>query len=259
MEISVIGYKGFIGSAVVRGIERLGHKTICVGRSDELSLHSQIVIDCNGNSSKFQVNNNPEQGFVDIVEAVSDRVMQSNVNARFIYISSGEVYGNEQNDSKEVDLIEVQGLSHYGRLKFEAEELIRNQFNNHLIVRPSGFVGAGLKKNPIFDMLHGSQVFVHEESLFQFCDVDWFADTIAHMALKSFVGTLNVSTTGSISIKEVAETMKVRQPKVATDAKFELHKLNTDLLSTFIEVPSTFSHVERYILSVKNPNGQENI
>lgn len=255
MHISVVGYQGFIGSAVVRAIERVGLHSICVGRTDKLSPHTQLVIDCNGNSSKFLTNKNPKVGYLDIVESVSERMMQLQGDPRYVYISSGEVYGEEQDYSKEVDPIEILELSCYGKFKFEAEGLVRDRFGNHLIVRPSGFVGVGLKKNPIFDLMQASQVFVHEESLFQFCDVDWFADTILNVALKNFIGTLNVSALGSISIKDVTEQMKIQRPKFAPEARLELHRLNTELLSKFIEVPSTFTHVESYVTSIKNQNG----
>jgi nucleoside-diphosphate-sugar epimerase len=181
--------------------------------------------------------------------------MQLEGDPRYVYVSSGEVYGDEQDYSKEIDPIDILEISNYGKFKFEAEELIRDEFRNHLIVRPSGFVGVGLKKNPIFDLMQGSQVFVHEESLFQFCDVDWFADTILNVALEDFIGTINVSASGSISIKGVIEQMKIQRPKFAPETRIELHRLNTDLLSIFVEVPSTFTHVRNYIHGVTNQNG----
>jgi nucleoside-diphosphate-sugar epimerase len=254
MNISVVGYQGFIGSAIVRAMERRGLRPSCIGRNDLINSKSELIIDCNGNSSKFQTNNNPNLGLTEIVGAVSERIKQVQKRSRYIYISSGEVYGHEQHDSKESDKVKIEELSLYGNFKYQAEELVTSQLLNYLIIRPSGFVGEGLKKNPIFDLLNNSRIFVHQESEFQFCDVDWFADLVVTMALTEFVGVLNVSATGSVSIKEVTEKLRIPPPLVESGATLEIHKLNTELLSNFIEVPSTFIHVQNYILGVQGQN-----
>jgi nucleoside-diphosphate-sugar epimerase len=254
MNISVVGYQGFIGSAMIRAIESAGLRPNCVGRNDEIEPNSDLVIDCNGNSSKFQTNANPSLGQKEIVESVSDRLNQVQKFTRYVYISSGEVYGNEQNNSKEIDLIHTRDLSYYGQFKFQAEELVKKHLRNHLIIRPSGFVGQGLKKNPIFDLLNKSQIFVHEESQFQFCDVDWFADAVVSMALTDFVGVLNISSSGSVSIKEIIGSLKIQTPLIPGEANIEIHKLSTDLLSTFIEVPSTSRQVQSFIAKVTGEN-----
>ena len=232
---------------MIRACQRTGREFIGYGRSDVVSNNCELIIDCNGNSKKYEVNQNPERGHNSIVESVSKRLLQTKNHQKYIYLSSGEVYGSQQALSLESDPINAEVLSIYGSLKFEAEELIRAQREDCLIIRPSGFVGYGLLKNPIYDLLHSNVLFVHPESQFQFCDVDWFADTVVWLGLQELTGTWNVSATETVSIKEVSEMAKLTIDQVLPDALIEQHELSIEKLRKLIDIPTTRDVVNSFL------------
>jgi plasmid maintenance system antidote protein VapI len=125
--------------------------------------------------------------------------------------------------------------------------LIRALRENSLIIRPSGFVGYGLLKNPIYDLLYSNKLFVHPESQFQFCDVDWFADTVVWMSLQELTGIWNVSATETVSIKEVSEMANLTIGEVLPDALMEQHELSTEKLGKLIEIPATGDVVKLFL------------
>ena len=55
---------------------------------------------------------------------------------------------------------------------FRSEQLVRAAHPEWLVVRMGGFVGPGLKKNAIFDMLSGDPVWLAPESALQFISTD---------------------------------------------------------------------------------------
>lgn len=232
---------------MIRACQRTGHEFMGYGRSDVVGKNCELVVDCNGNSKKFEVNQNPERGYDSIVASVSKRLEQANKTQKYIYLSSGEVYGYQQIKSLETDEIDVSKVSIYGKLKLEAEELIKSQQVKNLIVRPSGFVGYGLLKNPIYDLLHGSKLFVHPESRFQFCDVDWFADTVIWLGLQEATGIWNISASGTVSINDVSKMARVKIGEVNPGAAIEHHELSTEKLGKQIAVPSTFDVVNEFL------------
>jgi nucleoside-diphosphate-sugar epimerase len=245
--IGIIGYEGFIGSAMVRACQRAGHDFIGYGRNAIVTDNCELIIDCNGNSKKYEVNQNPIRGYDSIVASVSKRLEQANKNQKYIYLSSGEVYGSQQVKSLETDDIDVSEVSIYGNLKLQAEELIKIHQEKSLIVRPSGFVGYGLLKNPIYDLLHGSKLFVHPESRFQFCDVDWFADTVIWLGLQEASGVWNVSAAGTVSIKDVSNMAGVKIEEVTPNSSIEHHELSTGKLEKQMAVPNTIDVVNEFL------------
>lgn len=245
--IGIIGYEGFIGSAMTRACQRATREFVGYGRNEIVTDICELIIDCNGNSKKYQVNQDPIRGYDSIVGSVSKRLEQSNKTQKYIYLSSGEVYGSQQVKSLETDEIDVSEVSVYGNLKLEAEELIKAHQEKSLVVRPSGFVGNGLLKNPIYDLLHGNKLFVHPESRFQFCDVDWFADTVIWLGLQGATGIWNISATGTVSIKDVSNIAGVKIDKVTSDASIEHHELSTGKLEKQIAVPNTIDVVNEFL------------
>ena len=250
--IGIIGHRGFIGSAMIRACQRAGIEYVGIGRNENISDECTSIIDCNGNSKKYEVNLNHEQGFKSIVETVKNRLQQLQQHQNYIYISSGEVYGTQQRSSKEIDQIYSDELSFYGSLKLRAEAIIQEDKEDFLIIRPSGFVGRGLTKNPIFDLLKGQELFVHPDSLFQFSDVDWFADTVVRLMGRRLTGIWNVSGAGTVSIREVSELGNLLMSDISPDASIEHHELSTKKLEECVEVPQTKDVIKKFLGSVLN-------
>src|SRR5262249_26049704 len=68
--------------------------------------------------------------------------------------------------------IDLTRVSRYGLHKHLAEQMVRAAHPAWLVVRMGGFVGPGLKKNAIFDMLCGDPVWLSPASELQFISTD---------------------------------------------------------------------------------------
>jgi nucleoside-diphosphate-sugar epimerase len=80
--------------------------------------------------------------------------------------------------TREDQTIDPAGQSRYGLHKSLAEQLVRGGDAQWLVMRMGGFVGPGLKKNAIYDMLTGGTVWLSPQSELQFISTDRAADLV---------------------------------------------------------------------------------
>src|SRR5262249_31702272 len=67
----------------------------------------------------------------------------------------------------------LEGAQPYGKHRLELEHFVRARFPGASIVRLPGLFGAGLKKNAIYDFLHGNRLdLVHQDGQLQFYDLE---------------------------------------------------------------------------------------
>ena len=166
----IIGAKGFIGSAVAAEALARGYAVSAVdldNYKDFKGLETDLLVNAAGNSSKFIDDQDPVKGY----ELSVTSVMQALHDFRFrfyVQLSSGAIYpdeGNPRANSEDAPL-QPSEMTRYGFHKWLAEQLVRHYAPRHLIVRMGGFVGPGLKKNALFDLLTGGPLFVHPDSEF---------------------------------------------------------------------------------------------
>ena len=65
---------------------------------------------------------------------------------------------------------------------------MRHSTRNWLILRLGGFVGLGLKKNPIYDILQGGPLWLAPESELQFLQVEFYPNILLSFPWLDFVG-----------------------------------------------------------------------
>jgi nucleoside-diphosphate-sugar epimerase len=174
--IYVIGGTGFVGSAYARLFARLGleHRVITRATRDEfIGTRCDIVIDCNGNSKKFLAEREPLLDFDMSVRSVAQSLEAFPCDT-YVLLSSGDVYPDQSDFARtqEEQVIDPAAVSRYGRHKLLAEQLVRGGARNWLIMRMGGFIGPGLKKNAIFDILREAPVWLSPESELQFISTD---------------------------------------------------------------------------------------
>jgi nucleoside-diphosphate-sugar epimerase len=97
-----------------------------------------------------------------------------------VLLSTGDVYPDQSSPTvtREDQAIDPARQSRYGLHKFLAEQLVRGTQAQWLVMRMGGFVGPGLKKNAIHDMLTGNQVWLSPQSELQFISTDRAADRV---------------------------------------------------------------------------------
>jgi nucleoside-diphosphate-sugar epimerase len=98
----------------------------------------------------------------------------------YVMLSSGDVYPDQSLPAltREDQVIDPGKVSRYGLHKLLAEQLVRGSGSDWLILRMGGFVGPGLKKNAIFDMLTNAPVWLGPGSALQFISTESAAEIV---------------------------------------------------------------------------------
>lgn len=249
--IDIIGGNGFVGSAIVRACQRRGldHQILAHDNIDSFTGSScDLLINANGNSKKFMAEREPLWEFDASVRSV--RASLANIHAaRYVHLSSCDVYPDctSPETTRETHVLDVTQQSAYGFHKYLAEQCVMRYAPEWLIFRMGGFVGPGLKKNAIYDILHGGPLWLSPESALQFIHVDTAADIILDMALSNVRSEVfNLCGTGVISLSEVISAAG-GEVVCKPEAETVRYEVNTDKLRTVVDIPSTREAVLAYV------------
>jgi nucleoside-diphosphate-sugar epimerase len=199
MPSALIGHTGFVGGNLARQHrfdECYNSKTIegIAGRRFDLLVVSGMP------AAKWVANRDP-----DADRAVLDRlwgcVKQVTADA-LVVVSTVDVYPNPVGVDEDA-VIELTAQQPYGRHRLMLERLAATHFPRVLAVRLPGLFGPGLKKNAVYDLLHGNEVHkVHANGVFQFYNLDrLWADVRA--ALAAGLAVVNFATE-PVSVRETA-------------------------------------------------------
>lgn len=249
--IYVIGGKGFVGSAVVRACERNGeeyqiitHDTI----EDFTGTECDILINANGNSKKFMSERDPLWDFDASVRSV--RASLENIKfSKYVHLSSCDVYPDCSSPAttREDQALDVTKQSAYGFHKYLAELCVMRHAKNWLIFRMGGFVGEGLKKNAIYDILQGGPLWLDPESELQFIDVDMAAEIIIDLAMSGHQNNIyNLCGIGTISLSRVLSLVN-KDVKVNHNSPKVKYDVSTEKLQGIISIPQTQDMVQKFI------------
>jgi len=264
--IFIIGGRGFVGSAFARHAEKNNIEYRVVEQDDYKQYAGQqcdILVNCNGNSKKFLANENPALEFDLSVKSVFNTIHDFKFN-KYIHISSIDVYNDFSNPKKnsEKAVIDTAKQSNYGFHKYLAEQVIKKYVKNWLIIRMGGVLGAGMKKNPVFDLLNKKPLWVNINSKYQYLNTDDVAE-IAFLLNKKLRKNeiINVCGNGCISLRGVAGLIdKNYKPAYAADKpRKEYYQINNSKLKSLIEAPETKDVAEKFIREYLKENAINNI
>lgn len=253
--IYVIGGNGFVGSAIVRACRRRGlayeiaaHDTI-----EQFSGTScELLINANGNSKKYMAEREPLWEFDASVRSV--RASLESIHAkRYVYLSSCDVYPDcsSPETTKENQIIDVTKQSAYGFHKFLAEQCVMRHVPEWLIFRMGGFVGPGLKKNAIYDILHKEPLRLDPRSMLQFIHVDKAADIILELSLSAASHEIfNLCGAGVISISEVLSAAG-SNAACEPGSPIVRYEVNIDKLAEMQTIPESRQTVLEFVRSSK--------
>ena len=170
--IFILGGKGFVGSAFSQYCKEnnIEHQVITrENYSDFIGKNCDILINSSGNSSKLLGKKDPLVDFERSVTSVKKTLYDFNFK-KYVLLSSCDVYPDCSSPEKtrEDSILDIEKQSQYGFHKYLAELCVISGCNNWLILRLGGMIGNGLKKNPIYDILHGGPLWVNTQSQLQF-------------------------------------------------------------------------------------------
>jgi len=208
-KVIILGGRGFLGSALCAEAAQRGWEVLPIGRDDYdnyVGTACDLLINADGNSKKYLAEGDPNLDFDLSVRSVA-RSLHDFHPRLYTYLSSIDVYPNKSNPSynhEEVPIVPNK-ISTYGFHKFLAEQLVRHTAPAWIIFRLGGFVGAGLKKNSIYDMLHGQPLRVHPDSRYQYMNSATMAAIVFRLVEGNHVNSIyNLTGEGTVSLREIA-------------------------------------------------------
>lgn len=165
MKTCLIGHTGFVGANILK--QRQFDRCFNSKNIEQIVGESYSELVCAGVSgTKWIANKHPAED-KNRIEQLLDKMAKVKAQS-VILISTIDVYQNpiskfdEDHDPKE--------LPHYpyGVHRRAVEKRFTELFENLLIVRLPGLFGEGLKKNPIYDLMHGHHLeSMQAESVYQ--------------------------------------------------------------------------------------------
>jgi nucleoside-diphosphate-sugar epimerase len=258
MKVGVIGGNGFLGSAFSRNLKE---KSIdyCVIEKDNyddfVGGKFDLLINANGNSKKFLAAENPLLEFSSTVVSVQRSLLDFKYSM-YVLCSTVDVYNNLRDPNFNHENVDIDrgGVSKYGLHKLLAEDLVRNYAKSWLIVRFGGFVGPGLKKNSIYDLVNNVPLRVNIDSAYQYLPTDFAADAVFQLALNKIEKEIfNLCGNGLVSLREVIETLfPAYQVKYYGDnPPVERYEINIGKIIKETAVPDTKNSVFDFVKSLR--------
>lgn len=252
----VLGGRGFVGSAIVREAEARGWRTIPVDVDNYAAVTGSacdVLVNANGNSRKYLGARDPAQEFDLSVRSVM-RSLHDFRFARYVFLSTIDVYPEHADPAlnREDATLDEARMSPYGFHKYLAERLVRRYAPAATVLRMGGFVGPGLKKNSIYDLLRGEAIRVHPDSAYQYQHTSALARTALDLAVAPEApATVNVCGDGLVTLREIAALIPGRRLDPALDQlPRERYEVNIDRLKSLRPVATTRDTVRAFVEAV---------
>lgn len=155
----LVGNTGFVGSniAACHFFDGTFHSTNieeAFFKNPDLLVYSAVP------AEMFLANQNPEKDKLSIQNAI-ENIKKINPK-HIVLISTIAVYKNPINVNEDSQ-IEVEGLSPYGKNRYELEKWVEEYSERHNIIRLPALFGKNLKKNFIYDFIHRIPSMLKEE------------------------------------------------------------------------------------------------
>ena len=181
MRTCLIGHTGFIGGNLLAqtSFDDVFHSKTIAG----IAGRRYDLVVCAGVSAvKWWANQHPAADRAGI-----DTLLQplAQVHAeRFVLISTVDVLPVPEGATEATRIDPALGQP-YGRHRLQVEDFVRDHFAHHHVLRLPGVFGPGLKKNVLYDLLHGNLVDrIDPDAAFQYYDTRrLWADVQKTMAL----------------------------------------------------------------------------
>lgn len=249
--IFILGGQGFVGSGFARYCAARGQPHVVLTRANYAEYAGQacdLFINANGNSKKFLAREQPLAEFDASVRSVRASLQDFRAGC-YVHLSSCDVYPDTTAPAAtgEAAALDPARQSPYGFHKALAEQCVRHAAPQWLILRLGGFVGPGLKKNPIFDILNGGPLWLDPASELQYLHTDDNARLIMGLVERGLRNEiLNVCGAGLIRLQDVIDavgrpvSVKPASPRVRYD-------IAIDRLQHYASVPDSRATVLSFV------------
>jgi nucleoside-diphosphate-sugar epimerase len=259
--VYILGGEGFVGSGFTRlfGKLNLDHRVITRHNYQELIGSScNVFINANGNSGKILANRAPLADF-DANVRTTRATLEDFTCGCYIHLSSCDVYADCSNSetTREDTPADLYRQSPYGFHKMLAEQCVRHRCDNWLIVRQGGFVGPGMKKNAVYDILYGGKMWLDSESELQFLQTDDSAAIIWSLYDRGIRNEVfNVCGAGLVKLREVIE-WSGRKTEITPGSPAVRYAVNINKISRYHPMPDTKITVKSFVEEIKAAEFQQ--
>ncbi|BAQ64836.1 hypothetical protein GM3709_1601 [Geminocystis sp. NIES-3709] len=255
LKIIIIGGEGFVGSAYARYCQKNSLDYLIINRAnyqDNIGTECDLLINANGNSKKFLAKENPLLEFDESVRSVRRSLIDFPAK-KYIFLSSCDVYPDcsTPESTKEDTMIDISQQSPYGFHKYLAEQCVRHCHSDWLIFRMGGFVGEGLKKNAIFDILQEDKLWLHPQSQLQYIHTDIAAQIVMEIIKQGY--TKEVFNLCGNSLVKLQEIIDLTKSKVTVNLNIPpvCYEVSIDKIQSIVNIPSTHETVIDFVKSTK--------
>jgi nucleoside-diphosphate-sugar epimerase len=195
----LIGNTGFVGSSIAN------HFTFShfENSTSPMSRDSFDEVYCAAPSAvKWRANQEPEQDLLHVQQLIQR--LKSIEARRFYLFSTVDVYEDPSLANEESSTVALGSPNSYGLHRSMLERAVLDTFPDSLIMRLSGLVGVGLKKNPIFDIgARNNLELLNADSQMQFLPLTSCWDWLASSDARQMTGVVNL-TAAPVRLGEVA-------------------------------------------------------
>ncbi len=155
----LVGYTGFVGSNIASKYDftwkiNSQNKEEAFGKKPDLLVYAGL------RAEKFLANKDPEADMASVMEAYEQ--IKKIQPKKLVLISTVDVYKEPVNVDEDT-VIETEGLLPYGANRYKLEQMVRETWEDALIIRLPGLFGKNLKKNFIYDYIHVIPAMLREE------------------------------------------------------------------------------------------------
>jgi hypothetical protein len=176
---ALIGFTGFVGGT----LHRAGQFDLLINSKNTNDLRGgsfELVVCAGVPAAKWLANAQPENDR-NAIASIRDALDTTKIK-ELILISTIDVYCDPNASCDENDVIDASRNHPYGRHRLELERWVANRFHKTRIIRLPAMFGDGLKKNVIFDLLHGNQTEkINPLSVYQWYPLRRLATDIEHI------------------------------------------------------------------------------
>ncbi|MEO9149905.1 MAG: pyridine nucleotide transhydrogenase, partial [Burkholderiaceae bacterium] len=151
---ALIGFSGFVGSTLL-GQRPFQSRFNSQNIGDIEGRRFDTVVCCAAPAQKWIANRDPAADRANMDRLIGH--LKTMICQRFVLISTVDVFKSPVGVTEETP-VDEEGLHAYGLHRRLLEKFVADRFSAHLILRLPGLVGPGLRKNVLYDFLHGNQL-----------------------------------------------------------------------------------------------------
>jgi nucleoside-diphosphate-sugar epimerase len=243
--IIVLGSTGLIGSYMCERLRSEGFKVTAIhsgNYSENLGIHADAMINCNGNSYRFKANENPAWDFNASVMSVEKSLFDFSADL-YIYMSTVDVYQNlhDPDLNGESATCDPRAMDTYGFHKWLAERVVEKFSKRSAILRMGTVIGPKFKKGPLFDLLNHMELRMSADSELSLVDTDMIYRVVQHLIKNPPERmVLNVAGSGFVSPKILASAVDLPIAVSAQDRGVKYrYNINNNQLKSILPVETS--------------------